>query len=57
MKINQKNIFAITAVLLLALAGCDNTDGQIKVKAPMKDVSEMTPGKNWSVTDVEGYEE
>ncbi len=52
MKNNQITLITIAAVLLFTLAGCgDNVDGDGKVvlKEPMKPVSEMTPGMNWTI--------
>ncbi len=52
MKINQITIISITAVLLFALVGCGDHvdgDGKIVLKEPMKPVSEMTPGMNWTI--------
>jgi len=57
MKTSHITIFAFTTVLLFTLIGCDNTDGQIVLKEPKKELSEFPERKNWSVTDVEGYGE
>ena len=57
MKITQIITITIIAVLLSILTGCDNTDGQVELKEPKKELSEFPERKNWSVTDVEGYGE
>ena len=57
MKTNQTIIIAMTAVLLLTLTGCQEPKGYLELKEPMKPESEMTPGKEWNITDVEGYGE
>lgn len=50
MKILQ--IITITAIAasFLALIGCD-TDGQIELKEPKKELSEMPPSTVWNVSD------
>jgi uncharacterized lipoprotein YajG len=48
MKTNQTIIIAMTAVLLLTLAGCQEPKGYLELKEP-KPVSEMTPAMNWTV--------
>ncbi|MCP5245897.1 MAG: hypothetical protein H6937_08100 [Burkholderiales bacterium] len=58
----MKKIQLITLVVfLLSLAvfsGCSKDgDGQLELKEPKKELSEMPEGKSWSVTDVEGYGE
>ena len=57
MKTIQTIIIAMTAALLLTLAGCQEPKGYLELKEPMKPESEMTPGKEWNITDVEGYGE
>lgn len=49
MKTNQVIIIAITATLLLILAGCQEPKGELELKEPWKPVSEMTPGMTWTV--------
>lgn len=52
MKTNQITIITIAAILLFTLAGCGehvDGDGKIVLKEPMKPVSEMTPGMNWTI--------
>ncbi len=51
MKILQTIIIALFIISFLTLTGCD-TDGQIELKEPRKEVSEMTPSKVWNVSDV-----
>ena len=49
MKTNQTITIAMTAALLLTLAGCQEPKGYLELKEPMKPVSEMTPAMNWTV--------
>ena len=57
MKIHQTIIIAMSAALLFTLAGCQEPKGYLELKEPMKPESEMTPGKEWNITDVKGYGE
>ncbi|GJM06040.1 MAG: hypothetical protein DHS20C09_20360 [marine bacterium B5-7] len=50
-------IIVIIAISVLILAGCEKTDGQIELKEPKKELDEILPRKNWSITDAEGYGE
>ena len=49
MRTNQVIIIAMTATLLLTLAGCQEPKGELELKEPWKPVSEMTPGMTWTV--------
>ena len=51
MKILQIIIITLFITSFLALTGCD-TDGQIELKEPRKELSEMPPSKVWNVSDV-----
>jgi uncharacterized lipoprotein YajG len=51
MKTNQTIIIAMTAVLLLTLAGCQEPKGYLELKEPKKELSELPPGKSWNVSD------
>lgn len=51
MKTIQIIIIAMTAVLLLTLAGCEEPKGELELKKSWKPVNEMTPGKEWNVSD------
>ncbi len=55
-KINMLMI-AIIATSIIILTGCEKTDGQLKLKEPRKELSEMPERKNWSVRDAEGFDE
>jgi len=57
MKIHQTIIIGMSAALLFTLAGCQEPKGYLELKEPMKPESEMTPGKEWNITDVKGYDE
>lgn len=52
MRTKQTTIFVVTTVLLFTLAGCGDDvdgDGKLDLKEPMKPLSEMTPGMNWTI--------
>lgn len=55
--INMLIIVIIVISVLILLAGCEKTDGQIELKEPKKELDEMPPRKNWSISDAEGYGE
>ena len=57
MKTINMLIIAIIAISVLVLTGCEKTDGQLKLKEPRKELSEMPERKNWSVRDAEGIDE
>jgi len=57
MKTISMLIIAIIAISVLVLTGCEKTDGQLKLKEPRKELSEMPERKNWSVRDAEGFDE
>ena len=50
MKILQIITITAIAALFLALTSCD-TDGQIALKDPMPEPSEIHQGKSWNVSD------
>lgn len=43
--------FAMTALLLLILAGCQEPKGYLELKEPKKELSELPSGKSWNVSD------
>ncbi len=58
MKTNYLFIVLVAALSLFLVSGCsEDGDGKIVTKEPKKELSEIPPRKNWSVTDVEGYGE
>lgn len=42
-------IIALIAIFGLILTGCEKTDGQLKLKEPRKELSDMPPGIRWTV--------
>lgn len=48
MFLNKINRFLITvSVSTLILFGCDNTDGNLVLKEPRKELKDMPKGKDW----------
>jgi len=53
MKTNYLIIVLIVALSLLMLSGCGKDgDGQLDVKEPMRELSEMPKGKDWFNTPI-----
>jgi len=50
-------IIAMCAISVLILIGCEKTDGQLELKEPRKELSDMPERKDWSVRDAEGFDE
>ena len=57
MKLINIPLMIIVTISLLLLTGCEPTDGKLELKEPRKELSEMPERKNWSVRDVEGFDE
>ena len=58
MKKSQLIIMLVAVLSLFLLSACgEDGDGKIVMKEPRKELSDMPQGKNWSVTDAEGYGE
>jgi hypothetical protein len=49
MKTTNLLIIIIIAIAGLILTGCEKTDGQLELKEPRKELSDMPPGIRWTV--------
>ncbi|SFL43171.1 hypothetical protein SAMN05216302_10913 [Nitrosomonas aestuarii] len=45
-------IVSISAFSILILTGCEPTDGEVKLKEPRKELSDMPERKNWLEMDI-----
>ncbi|CAE6506757.1 conserved hypothetical protein [Nitrosomonas nitrosa] len=57
MKLISILLMILVTISVLTLTGCKPTDGNLELKEPNKELSEMPERKNWSVRDAEGFDE